>query len=112
MDRVPALCCCLLVLFCGNLAAAPPVEQVSKWPEGKRIQVVFNSGEKAIGRLGRTTPGAFILNPDRKGKATAREIRFAEVRSVHSKWTAGQKWLLAGVIYAGLTTLSALTLGY
>lgn len=111
MARAIVLLCCLVVIIPMTSPAATLTEQLEKWGEGKRIQVVCTNGDKIIGRLGNVAPDGFILNPDKKGAGLPREIRFAEVRSVKSKWTTGEKWLLGGLIYVGLTILSAVTLG-
>jgi hypothetical protein len=57
------------------------------------------------------TSNGFTLNPDRKGAGPPRDTQFAEVRSVKSKWTAGEKWLLSVLAWAGVTTVFAATLG-
>jgi hypothetical protein len=98
-------------MFPLTLPAEEPIQKISKWAPGKRIQVICTNGDKLLGRLGRVTSGGFTLNPDRKGAGSPREIGFTEVRSVKSKWTTGEKWLVAGLIYAGVTTVFAVTLG-
>jgi hypothetical protein len=110
MARFLALLCCLICAFPLNLQAEEPVQQISKWVPGKRIQVICTNGNKIVGRLGRVTSSGFTLDPDKKGGAP-RQIAFADVRSLKSKWTRGEKWLVAGLIYAGITAAFAATLG-
>ena len=110
MLRSPA-CLWFLAAFLLFANAAPVADQLSKWQPGKRIQVVFLNGEKAVGRLGSVGPDRFTLNPDPRSKSAPREIPFAEVRSVKSKLTTAEKWIVGGAIYAGVTGFVAATLG-
>ena len=111
MARLLTLLCCLATFFPLLLVAGEPAHQISKWPQGKRIEVIRTNGDKLVGRLGRVTARGFTLNPDRKGVGSPRDFEFAEVRSVKSKWTTGEKWLVGGLIYAAVTTFFAVTLG-
>jgi hypothetical protein len=111
MARFLALLCFLIHIFPLNLQAKEPIQQISKWTTGKRIQVMCTNGDKLVGRLGRVTSHGFTLDPDKKGMGSPREITFAEVRSLKTKRTSGENWLLAGLIYAGVTALFAATLG-
>jgi hypothetical protein len=111
MARLLALLCCLVVIFPLTLPAEEPIQQISKWRPGKRIQVICTNGDKLLGRLGRVTATGFTLHPDKKGAGSPREIGFAEVRALKPKWTTGEKRVLAGLIYAGITVVSAVTLG-
>lgn len=102
---------CVFELLASNAFGRTPSQEVSKWPVGKRIEVTFTSGEKVIGRLGPVTPESFTLNPDKKSAGGSREVRYSDVRSVKSKWTTGEKWLMGGLIYAGMTVFFAALLG-
>src|SRR5689334_381890 len=103
MLRLLALACVASLL----LLAGAPAAQIAKWPEGRRMQVTFSGGEKSIGRLGPVGAEGFTLLPDHKGSGTARQVRFTEVQSVKTKWTTGEKWVIGGAIYAGITIFFA-----
>jgi hypothetical protein len=80
-------------------AAGNVPESLAKWRTGKRIEVILNTGDKLIGRLGSIDSDRFTLAPDKR-KGTARVLQFDEVRAVRSKLTTTQKWAIAGGVYA------------
>ena len=85
-------------------------ESLAKWSAGKRIEVTLMTGDRFVGRLGTVASEEFVVEPDNR-RAVGRSVRFADVRSVRGKMTTGQKWAIAGGIYAGVTVLMSLTLG-
>ena len=105
------LLCCMICISPVTSSAQEPIHQISKLRSGKRIEVVYNNGDKLVGRLGGVTSIGFTLNPDKKGSGVPLEIGFAEVRAIKPKWTKGEKWLLAGLIYGCVTVALAVTLG-
>ncbi len=79
-------------------------EAVTKWKPGQRMEVTLNSGERLIGKRGAIQLDGFVLEPD-KPPQTSRELRFKEVKSVATKWTKGEKWCVALVVYGGLLVI-------
>lgn len=100
----------LFLLAEGVLSATTVEKSLSKWHTGQRIEVVSNSGEKLVGRLGVVEADQFVLNPDNNA-GVRRVIKIADVRSVKTKLTLKEKWLIAALVYVGVTVLQACTLG-
>lgn len=79
-------------------------EAVTKWKPGQRMEVTLNSGERLIGKRGAIQLDGFVLKPD-KAPQTIRELRFKDMKSVATKWTKGQKWGVALMVYGGLVVI-------
>ncbi|MDQ6759148.1 MAG: hypothetical protein M3Z32_04680 [Acidobacteriota bacterium] len=102
----------LLVVLLSHLhsKACDPVQDcVTRWTSGRRIELVLTTNEKVTGRLGAVQPNGFVLKSGHRGDGD-RQFRFAEVGSVKTKMTVGQKWAIAGAVY-GVLTVMGLILG-
>ncbi len=92
----------ILLVLCSILSAADTVrESVAKWKQNRRIEVVLNTGDNLIGRLGPVQPDRFLLKLEKRG-AGERELNFDEVRSAKTKMTTARKWAIAAEVYAVL----------
>ena len=93
-----------------SVATGKVAGSVGKWPQGKRIEVILNAGERLIGRLGPVHPDGFDLVSEKGARAT-RTLRLDEVRSVSTKMTIKRKLAIAGIVYASLVVIGAIVLG-
>ena len=94
----------LVLLRMPSYASDSAQDSISKLAPGRRIEVLLNTQEKVVGRLGVVQPDRFILKPEKRGGAD-RELRFDEDRSVKTKMTTARKWTIAGGVYGALVVL-------
>jgi hypothetical protein len=97
-------------LLAVSLQAEPNVaDTVGKLKANRRIEVVLNTGEKLDGRRGAVFSDHFMLEPDHSGTA-AREVNYAEVRTVKTKLSTGAKWAIwGGVVWVALIIIGSRT---
>jgi hypothetical protein len=101
----------IALLSVSLLKAAPDVaETVRSLKPGRRIELVLQNHDKVIGNIGAVHENDFVLEPDHAGQVS-REVRYADIRSVRTKKTRTEKWLIAGGIYAALTIIGLLVGG-
>lgn len=103
-NNLTALLLVVLLLRLPLIASDTAQTSISKLTPGRRIEVVLNTDEKVVGRLGVVQPDRFVLKSEKRGGAD-REFRFDEARSVKTKMTTARKWTIAGAIYGALVVM-------
>ena len=95
----------IALIFAEMLSAGPNVAgKLAPLKPGRRVDVVLDSGDHVVGKLGTVSADSFALEPDQRS-GQRRDLRFSEVRSVSPKMTRGTKWAIAGGVYAGLVAI-------
>ncbi len=57
----------MLLVICSLLSAADTIQQsVSKWKQNQRMEVVLNTGDKLVGKLGPVEPDGFVLKLEKR----------------------------------------------
>ena len=91
-------------LICASAAPTVP-EQLEKWQQGRRIEVVLKTGDTIVGRLGPLQKEGFLLVSEKRGQAE-RLVRFDEIQSVTTKMATSTKVAIAIIIWAPLVIMS------
>ena len=104
MTQVRKLLLIIVLVRLPSFASDSVQDSISKLTPGRRIEVLLNSQERVVGRLGVVQPDRFMLTSEKRG-GSDREVRFDEVRSVKTKMTTARKWTIAGGVYGALVVL-------
>ena len=101
------------MLLCATLCVAPELSlgrsvtqhTLSKLPEGKRIELMLNTGEHFIGNLRSVSSETFTVEPE-GNRGTERVIAYDDVRSVRSKLTRTEEVAIGVLIWLALSVIS------
>jgi hypothetical protein len=92
----------LLASACDDVRAC-----IEKWGPGRRVEVILITGDQLTGHIGPRAAEGFVLSPDKKG-GDSHNLKYGELRDAKTKKTSLQKWLIAGGVYVGVTTILSL----